>query len=45
MDTLVRRCERIVLPVYRRRGGRSQKSSNEAIRHDLRTLGLTEDMT
>ena len=40
----VRRCEMIEYPEYRRSRGRPKKSWSEVIRHDLRTLGLVEDM-
>jgi len=44
MDTPVRRCERIELPEYRRSRGRPNNSWGEVTRHDLKTLGLVEDM-
>ena len=44
MDAPVRRCERIDRPDYRRSGGRPKKSWSEVIRHNLKTLGLVEDM-
>ena len=44
MDTPVKRCEKIVHPNYRRSNDRSKKSLSEVIRHDLKTLGLEEDM-
>jgi len=44
MDAPVKRCERIVRPNCRRSRGRSKKSWSEVIRHDLKTLGLVEDM-
>jgi len=44
-DAPVTRCERIECLEYRRNRGRPKKSWSEVIRHDLRTLGLVEDMT
>ena len=44
MDAPVRRCEKIDCPDYRRSRGRSKKNWSEVIRHDLKTLGLEEDM-
>jgi len=44
MDTLVRRCEKIDLPRLSRSRDRPRKSWSEVIRHDLKTLGLVEDM-
>jgi len=44
MDAPVRRCETIECLEYRRSRGRPKKSWSEVIRHDLRTLGLVEDM-
>ena len=44
MDAPVRRCEMIECLNYRRSRGKPKKSWSEAIRHDLRTLGLVEDM-
>ena len=40
----VRRCETIQCLDYRRNRGRPKKSWSKVIRHDLRTLGLVEDM-
>jgi len=40
----VSRCETIEYSEYRRSRWRSKKSWSEAIRHDLKTLGLVEDM-
>ena len=40
----MRRCETIECLDYRRSRGRSKKSWSEVIRHNLRTLGLVEDM-
>ena len=44
MDALVRRCEKLDRPDYKRSRGRPKKSWSEVIRHDLKTLGLVEDM-
>ena len=44
MDAPVRRCETIECLNYKRSRGRLKKSWSEVIRHDLRTLGLVEDM-
>ena len=43
-DAPVRRCERIDRPNYRRSRGMLKKSWSKVIRHDLKTLGLVEDM-
>jgi len=43
-SALVRRCEMIEYPEYRRSRRRPKKSWSEVIRHDLKTLGLMEDM-
>jgi hypothetical protein len=43
-DAPVRRCERIECADYRRSRGRPKKSWSEVIRHDLKTLGIMEDM-
>ena len=40
----MRRCETIECLDYRRSRDRPKKSWSEVIRHDLRTLGLVEDM-
>jgi len=40
----VRKCETIAYPEYRRSRGRPKKSWSEVIRHDLKALGLVEDM-
>ena len=40
----VRRCETIGYREYRRSRGKPKKSWSEVIRHDLKTLGLGEDM-
>ena len=45
MDPPVRRSEKINWPDHRRSKGRPKKSLSEFIRHDLKTLGLVEDMT
>jgi len=44
MDAPVRRGETIVCLNHKRRRGRPRKSWREVIRHDLKTLGLAEDM-
>jgi len=44
MDAPVRRCEKIDHPDYRRSRARPKKSGIEVIRHNLKTLGLEEDM-
>jgi len=44
MDTPVRRGETIECLEHRRCRGRPRKSWREVIRHDLKTLGLVEDM-
>ena len=44
MDALVRRGETIVWLDHRRRRGRPRKSWREVIRHELKTLGLVEDI-
>jgi len=44
-DAPVRRCETIECLDYRRSRGRPKKSWSEVVRHNLRTLGLVEDMT
>ena len=40
----MRKCETIECLDYRRSRGRPKKSLSEIIRHDLRMLGLVEDM-
>ena len=45
MDAPVRRCEKLERPDYKRSRGRPKNSWSEVIRHDLKTLGLVEDMT
>ena len=45
MDALVRKCEVMDHPKYRRGRGRPNKSWSETIRYDLKALGLVEDMT
>ena len=44
MDAPVRRCENIDLLDCKRSRGRPKKSWSKVIRHDLKTLGLVEDM-
>jgi len=44
MNTPVRRCEKIDWKEHIRSKGRLKKSWSEVIRHDLKTLGLVEDM-
>ena len=43
-DAPVRRCETMECLDYKRSRSRPKKSWREVIRHDLRTLGLVEDM-
>jgi len=43
-DAPVRRCETIGCPNYRRSRDRPKKSWSEVTGHDLKTLGLVEDM-
>jgi len=43
-DVPVRRCERVDRLDYKRSRGRPKKSWIKVIRHDLRTLGLVDDM-
>ena len=43
-DASVRRCETIEYPNYRMSRGRPKKRWSEVLRHDLKTLGLVEDM-
>jgi len=43
-DTSMRSCETIECLDYRRSRCRPEKSCSEVIRHDLKTLGLVEDM-
>ena len=45
MDAPVRRCEKFDRSDYRRSRSRPKKSWSEIIRHDLKTLGLVEDMS
>jgi len=45
MDAPVRRGETIVCSDHRRCRGRPKKSWREVIRHDLKHLGLVEDMS
>ena len=42
-DAPLRRCEKIVCPNYKSSRGKP-KSLSEVIRHDLKTLGLVEDI-
>jgi len=44
-DAPVRRCQMIECLEYRKSRGRPKKSWSEVIRHDLKTLGLVEDMS
>jgi len=44
MDAPVRRCETMECSDYSRSRGTPQKSWSKVIRHDLKTLGLVEDM-
>jgi len=44
INVLVRRCEKLDRPDYRRSRGRTKKSWSEVIRYDLKTLGQVEDM-
>ena len=44
-DVPVRRCETIEYLDYKRSRGRPKKSKSEVIRHDLKTVGLVDDMT
>ena len=44
MNAPVRRCEMIEYLEYSRSRGRPKISWSEVIRHDLKTLGLVEDM-
>jgi len=43
-DAPVGRCEMIECLAYKRSRGRPKKSWSEVIRHDLKILGLVEDM-
>jgi len=43
-DALVRRCDKLDRSDYKRSRGRPKKSWSEVIRHDLKTLGLVENM-
>ena len=45
MDAPVKRCDKFDHPDYKRSIGRLKKSWREVIRHDLKTLGLVEDIT
>ena len=44
MDAPVRRGETIVCSDHKRRRGRPKKSWRQVIRHDLKDVGLVEDM-
>jgi len=44
MDAPVRRCEKLEPLDHRRSRGRPKKNWSEVIRHDLKTLGLVEDI-
>ena len=44
LDALVRRCDKLDRSDYKRSRGMPKKSWIEVIRHDLKTLGLVEDM-
>jgi len=44
MDAPVRKCEKLDRPDYRSSRDRPRKSWSEVIRHDLKTLGLVEDI-
>ena len=44
IDAPVRRCETIECLEYRRNRGRPKKSWSEVVKHNLRTLGLVDDM-
>jgi len=44
MDAPMRRCEKLDRSNHKRSRGRPKKRCNEVIRHDLKTLGLLEDM-
>jgi len=44
MEAPIKRCEKIDRPDHRRSRGRLKKSWSEVIRHDLKTLGIVEDM-
>jgi len=45
MDAPVRRYEKLDRSDYRRSKGKSKNSWSEVVQHDLKTLGLVEDMT
>ena len=45
VDAPVRRCESINLPGYKRGRGWPKRSWREAIRYDLKFIGLAEDIT
>jgi len=44
LDAPVRRCDELGHSDYKRSRGRPKKSWSEFIRHDLKTLGLVEEM-
>ena len=44
LDAPVRRCDKLDRSDYKRSRGMPKKSWIEVIRHDLKTLGLVEDM-
>ncbi|KAF3676657.1 hypothetical protein FXO38_04199 [Capsicum annuum] len=44
-DASVRKCERLALDGFKRRGGRPKKYWREVIRHDMEQLQLTVNMT
>jgi len=44
LDAPVRRCDKLDRSDYKRSRGRPKKSWSNVIRHDLKTLGLVEDM-
>ena len=44
MDAPVRRCKKLDVPDHKRNRGRPKKDWRKVIRHDLKTLGLVEDM-
>ena len=44
MDALLRSCENVDLPWYRRGRGRPRNSLSKAIKHNLNTLGSMKDM-
>ena len=44
LDAPVRRCDEFDHPDYKRSRGKPKKSWGEVIRHNLKTLGLVEEM-